>query len=173
MLAAAKISYDSMSKAANAAKAEAEKKSKEAWSTKKRAREAMEHVEFVEETLKKESRGVVDGLGSGSNLNRIVGNVGERNLFGDGIRMDRVDNSSAVLASLNAVELNEKEQGGKGNVLLGVGLVPIGENGGLNGSGSDGFGRQLVSVVDEKPIAVLGPYVQNNHPREGNGGSFK
>lgn len=153
LLAAAKISYESMSKAKSVARGEMEKRSKEAWSTKKRAREAIEHVGSVEERVRVEGRG---GIKVGF-LGRIVGNIGERNLFG----VDRVDNSSAVLASLNAVELNDK-----GNVVLGGGL-------GENGGGSGSFGRQMVPVVDEKPIAILGPYVQNNHPRDGNGGSFQ
>lgn len=154
LLAAAKISYESMSKAKALARIEAEKRSKEAWSTKKRAREAIENVSSIEERVK------VEGVGFSG---RIVGNVGERNVFG----IDRVDNSSAVLASLNAVELNEKEKvvvGGKGSGMLGVGE---------NGGGSGGFGRQMVTVVDEKPIVVLGPYVQNNRLRDGNGGSFQ
>ncbi|KAL1831888.1 hypothetical protein ACET3Z_001539 [Daucus carota] len=159
LLAAARISYDSMCKAKAVARAEVDKRGKEAWSTKKRARDAIEHVASIQERLKVESRGV----GFGGNLSRIVGNVGERNLFGDGVRVDRVDSSSAVLASLNAVKLNDKEQeqkSSKGNVLMGGGLMPAGENGGVSG-------------IDEKPSAVLGPYVQNNHPRDGNGGSYQ
>ncbi|KAL8116948.1 uncharacterized protein LOC141668591 [Apium graveolens] len=154
LLAAAKISHESMSKANMVAKVEAEKKAKEAWSTKKRAREAIEHVASVEERVRVEGNVGFDG-----GLGRIVGNVGERNVFG----VDRVDNSSAVLASLNAVELNEKEKVGGGG---------LGANG-ENGVGSGGCGWQVVQVVDEKPIAILGPYVQNNHLRDGNGGSFQ
>lgn len=141
LLAAARISYDSMSKAALVARTEAEKRSKEAWSSKKRAREAIQHVAVVEEeNLNKGCKGVV-----GTDFDRI--------------RMDRVENSSAVLASLNAVELNDKEVKDVGGILL------LG--------GSDGFGRQLVPVVDEKPVFVSGPFVQNNHPRDGNGGSYQ
>lgn len=151
LLAAAKISYESMSKARVVARGEAEKRSKEAWSTKKRAREAIEHVAGIEEKVRMEGSLVFEG-----GLGRIVGNVGERNVFG----MDRVDNSSAVLASLNAVELNEKEK------VVGGGMGANGENGG-------GFGRQMGPVVDEKPVAILGPYVQNNHLRDGNGGSIQ
>ncbi|KAK1386327.1 hypothetical protein POM88_024062 [Heracleum sosnowskyi] len=144
LLAAAKISYECMMKAKSVARGEMEKRSKEAWATKKRAREAMENVVGVEEKVGSEGFG------------RVLGNVGERNVFG----VDRVDNSSAVLASLNAVELNDK-----GNVVGGGGLGANVENGG-------GFGRQIVPVVDEKPIASLGPYVQSSNPRDGNCGSF-
>lgn len=51
----------------------------------------------------------------------------------------------------------EKEQEGEGIVALVVGLLPVGENGGVSGSEERGdvFGRQLVLVVDKKPIAVM------------------
>ncbi|KAL1802158.1 hypothetical protein ACET3Z_030805 [Daucus carota] len=158
LLAAAKISYDSMSKASSIAKLEADKRVKEANSTRKRAKEALDHVAFVVENLRVEGnvRNGVMGLG---------GNVGERKLF------DRVDNSSAVLAAFNAVDLREKgRQDGvvNGNGLLGVGVVPMGVGGNGNGNG-----REVVPVVDARPITVVDPFVQNGHPREGNRGPLQ
>lgn len=158
LLAAAKISYDSMSKAASFAKLEADKKVKEATFTRKRAKEALDHVANVSEKFGIEGNGVM-GFG---------GNVGERNLF------DRVDNSSAVLAAFNAVELREKgKQDGvvNGNGMLGVGMVSLGVGANVNGL-SNGNGREMVPVVDARPITVVNPFAQNGHPREGNGGAF-
>lgn len=166
LLAAAKISFDSMSKAASLAKLEAEKRVKEANFTRKRAKEALDHVAFMSEKSENEGNGM---MGFGENGNMIVGNVGERNLF------DRVDNSSAVLAAFNAVELREngKQDGGvNGNGMLGVGIVPIGVGGNVNGL-SNGNGREIVSVVDARPIAVVDQFVQNGRPRKGNGRSFQ
>lgn len=159
LLAAAKISYDSMTKAACVAKLEADKKVKEANFTRKKAKEALDHVANVSEKLENVGNGMM-GFG---------GNVGERSLF------DRVDNSSAVLAAFNAVELREKgrQDGGvNGNGMLGVGMVSMGVGGNVNGL-SNGNGRDVVPILDARPITVVNPFVQNGHPREGNGGAFQ
>lgn len=162
LLAAAKISYDSMTKAASFAKLEADKKVKEANFTRKRAKEALDHVANVSEKLV-----IVGNVGNG--VMGFGGNVGERNLF------DRVDNSSAVLAAFNAVELREKGRHDgvvNGNGMLGVGMVSVGVPGSVNGL-SNGNGREMVPVVSARPITVVNPFVQNGHPREGNGGAFQ
>ncbi|KAL8155651.1 uncharacterized protein LOC141665318 [Apium graveolens] len=168
LLAAAKISYDSMSKAACVAKLEADKKVKEANFTRKRAKEALDHVANVSEKLENEA--IVGNVGSvGNGVIGFGGNVGERSLF------DRVDNSSAVLAAFNAVDLREKgrQDGGvNGNGMLGVGMVSMGVGGNGNGL-SNGNGREVVPVLEARPIAAVYPFVQNGHPREGNGGVFQ
>lgn len=182
-----------MNKAAAGAKAEAEKRVKEAAITRKRAKEAVEHLASIEtkEKLVKMGIGSAEFSGSGNHRsgigNRIVTNVGERNLFGDRNRMDRVDSSSAVLAALNAVELREKEKlvvVESENVVSGGGssdaaLMEVDDNAQNNGTGNEkksgDLGLDLVPVLNVEPIAVLNveqqQYVQNDHAREGNGGS--
>lgn len=95
LLAAAKIASASMNKAAVAAKAEAERRAKEAAFTRKRAKEALEHVAYLvmkEKLRKKEAAlagsGEVTGLGvggGGSNVGYTGGGIG-------GVKMERENN---------------------------------------------------------------------------------
>ncbi|KAG8363966.1 hypothetical protein BUALT_Bualt19G0077300 [Buddleja alternifolia] len=78
LLAAAKIASASMNKAAVAARAEAERRAKEAAFTRKRAKEALEHVAYLvmkEKLRKKEAMlmggGEVSGLGVGGVCNNV------------------------------------------------------------------------------------------------------
>ncbi|KAL8541957.1 hypothetical protein ACS0TY_002991 [Phlomoides rotata] len=144
LLAAAKIASVSMNKAAVAAKAEAERRAKEAAYARKRAKEALEHVAHLvmkEKLSKREATLALarpgagfSGIGtnggysapavkidretnvnaSSSNRNGSVAlfNASEKlNIAGN---VDR-DNSSQVLAALNAVELRENEKLGGDN----------------------------------------------------------
>ncbi|KAL2536909.1 uncharacterized protein Fot_18300 [Forsythia ovata] len=158
LLAAAKIAAASMSKAAVAARAEAERRAKEAAFTRKRAKEALEHVAYLvvrEKVRKKEAALLISPeesgpsggenvahLGGGGNVGHLSGgivqvtrenytNINNSNSarsenVDSGVRpvvvveektnstgnVDRVDNSSQVLAALNAVELRENEKMG-------------------------------------------------------------
>ncbi|KAI3445480.1 hypothetical protein Pfo_002145 [Paulownia fortunei] len=79
LLAAAKIASASMNKAAVAAKAEAERRAKEAAFTRKRAKEALEHVAYLvmkDKSRKKEAALAASGEVAGSGLGRVGGNVG-------------------------------------------------------------------------------------------------
>ncbi|KAI7731203.1 hypothetical protein M8C21_011634 [Ambrosia artemisiifolia] len=101
LLAAGKIAAMSMGKAEVAAGMEAERRAKEAAYTKKRAREALDHVVRL---MGREKRNVsvnvnVNGNGNG-NVNNVVGNV----------VVSKDDDSNEVLKALNAVEL--KDNGG-------------------------------------------------------------
>lgn len=102
MLAAARIAAITMNKAAVAARAEAERRAKEAAFTKKRAREALENLVYLMAKEKKENQKA--GIASSLPLVR-----GEPRVDGRGA-VDNVDRSSEVLAALNAVELKEKEK---------------------------------------------------------------
>ncbi|GFY94333.1 hypothetical protein Acr_09g0007790 [Actinidia rufa] len=111
LLAAAKIAAASMSKAAVAARAEAEKRAKDAANTRKRAREALEHVAFLvaKEKLKRKdlvsvevSRNQKAGNGGGSSVRGVAKSalvVAEMSQIGP----------NEVSARLNAVGLREKE----------------------------------------------------------------
>ncbi|KAL0454576.1 UNVERIFIED_CONTAM: hypothetical protein Slati_0796800 [Sesamum latifolium] len=96
LLAAAKIASASMNKAAVAAKAEAERRAKEAAFTRKRAKEALEHVAYLvmkDKLRKKEAAlagsGEVAGLGVGGG----GGNVGYTGGGGiGGVKMERENN---------------------------------------------------------------------------------
>nr|XP_027114946.1 uncharacterized protein LOC113733030 [Coffea arabica]XP_027114947.1 uncharacterized protein LOC113733030 [Coffea arabica] len=149
LLAAARIAAVSMSKAAVAARAEAERRAKEAAFTRKRAREALEHVAYLvakEKLKKKESAAAataVEVLGvagrssgvkvtnvSGNNVNSNVSsvNVGVVGVGREGRRagnVERVDGSNDVLAALNAVELREGEKNGDVKVDNVIDVVPM------------------------------------------------
>ncbi|KAL3538344.1 hypothetical protein ACH5RR_001710 [Cinchona calisaya] len=109
-----------MSKAAVAARVEAERRAKEAAFTRKRAREALEHVVYLvaKEKLKKKegSTGIVPGVlrpVGGGKGGVVVANVSRNNGDGNGNgngNVERVDGSSDVLAALNAVELRERRK---------------------------------------------------------------
>lgn len=150
LLAAARIAAVSMSKAAVAARAEAERRAKEAAFTRKRAREALEHVAYLvaKEKLKKKefsaaAATAVEVLGvagrssvakvtngNGNNVNSNVGsvNVGVGGVGREGRRagnVERVDGSNDVLAALNAVELREGEKNGDLKVDDVIDVVPM------------------------------------------------
>lgn len=90
LLAAARIAASSMGKAAVVARAEAERRAKEAAFTRKRAREALEHVAYLVGKDKSKSR--------------------ERPLVVEAPPGNAVDGPSEVSARLNAVGLREKER---------------------------------------------------------------
>lgn len=124
-LAAARIAVMSTSKAALAAKAEAEKRAKEAAFTRKRAREALEHLSnlvAMEKMRRKEfllpppdvsqPGGVVHmsenkGWNMGTAKMPAAVQHDDRNRFRN---LNRVETSSEVLAALNAVGLRERER---------------------------------------------------------------
>ncbi|XP_059652199.1 uncharacterized protein LOC132299528 [Cornus florida] len=117
LLAAAKIAAVSMNKAAVVVRQEAEKRAKEAAFARKRAREAMEHIAVLAVKEKLESREVVSAeiLGSGNvgaqEKNQMGGNADSvGNQIGSQYGAEEIDVASEVLASLNAVELREKER---------------------------------------------------------------
>lgn len=150
LLAAARIAAVSMSKAAVAARAEAERRAKEAAFTRKRAREALEHVAYLvaKEKLKKKEAAAavmasnevlgVASRGSGAVVvpnvsgNNGNSNVGSANIGVVGVgreerrvgNVERVDGSNDVLAALNAVEL----RGGEKNEELKVDNVELEEH---------------------------------------------
>lgn len=130
LLAAARIAATSMSKAATAARTEAERRAKEAAFTRKRAREALEHVTHLaakEKVRRKEILLVSSEVlpSGGGNVGSVV--VKRENIGGNansgvvatplpGVvknqreNLERVDTSSEVLAALNAVDLTGNER---------------------------------------------------------------
>lgn len=141
LLAAARIAAVSMSKAAVAARVEAERRAKEAAITRKRAREALEHVSYLvaNEKLKKKEAvptvtvanevsrvagrgggGVIVANASGNNSKSSVGSANIRvgmvmeRINGSNVgNMERINGSNGVVAALNAAELREGEKRGE------------------------------------------------------------
>ncbi|MCD7449963.1 hypothetical protein HAX54_002680 [Datura stramonium] len=132
LLTAGKIAAATVNKAALAARVEAERRAKEAAFTRKRAREALEHVAYLtaRDKLKKkdvlplpsDSPALVGGnvINRGSNQCLSMGATAmpleEENV----VIADRLDGSSEVLVALNAVDLKGQ------NPILGS---PAGNNG--------------------------------------------
>lgn len=159
LLAAAKIAAGTVNKAASAARVEAERRAKEAAFTRKRAREALEHVAYLtaRDKLKKKdvlqlpSNGPGSGYGNvinrGSNqcLSMVVAPVPleEENVM----NADRLDGSSEVLVALNAVDLKGQ------NPILGL----PGDN---NGSAMD-VEMNVVPMVTPSS-AIRGELVQKH-----------
>ncbi|XAR52756.1 hypothetical protein NMG60_11020989 [Bertholletia excelsa] len=123
LLAAARIAANSMSKAALVARAEAERRVKEAAFTRKRAREGLEHVAFLvaKEKVKRKESSSVEVSGSANatardrygQYQRAVNpiNLGtQQNRIGNQRVVDGVDGANEVSARLNAVGLREKER---------------------------------------------------------------
>ncbi|CAA3015594.1 uncharacterized protein LOC111384862 [Olea europaea subsp. europaea] len=231
LLAAAKIAAASMFKAAVAARAEAERKAKEAAFTRKRAKEALDHVAYlvVREKVRKKEAGIlispevpgpsggenVAHLGGGGGGDKSGGNVGH--LGGGGVRVsrenytnakntigarsenvnggvppvvvmeektnltgnvNRVDNSSQVLAALNAVELRENEQMGGINALDEVSaklsndssvLMDVDNNEAMRVSSGSNDGESLVeknSVGGNETSANLGSSAEDHNLHE-------
>ncbi|XP_071729742.1 uncharacterized protein [Rutidosis leptorrhynchoides] len=134
LLAAAKIAAMSMNKAEVAAAMEAERRSKEAAYTRKRAREALDHVVKL---MVKEKRnfGVVKSNNSYKkviNPNNSIVVFGDSNVGNvDNVVNDKTDASSEVLeAALNAVELKE-------NGVVVEGVVNEGQSNGVVGMEAD------------------------------------
>ncbi|KAK4424487.1 hypothetical protein Salat_1642100 [Sesamum alatum] len=106
LLAAAKIASASMNKAAVAAKAEAERRAKEAAFTRKRAKEALEHVAYLvmkDKLRKKEAAlagsGEVVGLGVVGGGGSIVGYTGGGGI--GGVKMERENNVNVSISISN------------------------------------------------------------------------
>ncbi|XP_076954553.1 uncharacterized protein LOC143629069 [Bidens hawaiensis] len=125
----------SMSKAEVAAASEAERRSKEAAYTKKRAKEALDHVVKL---MGKEKMNI---LQNHNNNNKVINNNNNNN---NNNVVRKVDDSSEVVKALNAVELKDNgtlvekvvgeskvelevdDSGGKDSV-----VKAVGENGGV------------------------------------------
>ncbi|XP_004230357.1 uncharacterized protein [Solanum lycopersicum] len=160
LLAAAKIAAGTVTKAALAARVEAERRAKEAAFTRKRAREAIDHVAYLtaRDKLKKKdilqypSNGPGLGYGNGSNrgsnqcLSMVVAALPleEENVM----NAERLDGSSEVLVALNSVDLKGQ------NPTLGL----PGEN---NGSAMD-VEMNGVAMVTPSP-AFRGGLMQNHN----------
>ncbi|XP_041991128.1 uncharacterized protein LOC121742145 [Salvia splendens] len=160
LLAAARIASTSMNKAAANAKNEAEKRVKEAAFTRKRAKEALEHVALLvhKEKARRKEVGLRDVAGRGyggiasnggvkfeaevsanhgvRNRNSVVPSVSqpfvavEEKMSSNVVVNVDRDNSNQVLAALTAVELRENEK-------MGVGMTAQVERSGI-GHASDG-----------------------------------
>lgn len=143
LVAAAKIASSSMNRAAVAAKAEAERRAREAAVARKRAKEALEHVTclVMREKLRKKEAAMGSGnggigssvgyAGGGFNMGRVkiennANNGGHRNgTAGTSVtpsvvveekinaNVDRVDRPNQVLAALSTVELRENGKIGR------------------------------------------------------------
>ncbi|XP_016512251.1 uncharacterized protein LOC107829290 [Nicotiana tabacum] len=117
LLTAARIAAGTMNKAAVAAKVEAERRAKDAAFTRKRAREALDHVAYLDARDKMKKKDVVlrlpsnvNNRGSSNNnqcLSMVVAAVPleEVNNVLNANAADRLDGSSEVLVALNAVDL--------------------------------------------------------------------
>lgn len=117
LLCAAKIAAASMSKAMVVARAEAERRVREAAMSRKRAREALEHVSSVvaKEKARKYKDGLVEGSGSvhvvPNEKTLIEGNGGIVASFAEQIKIENkvAKSSSEVSANLYKVGSREKE----------------------------------------------------------------
>lgn len=192
LFAAAKIASVSMNKAAVAAKAEAERRAKEAAYARKRAKEALEHVAHLvmKEKLRKREvvlarpnggysapAGKIDrqnsiNASSSSNNHRngsaALFNVMEKPKVAGNV--DR-DNSSKVLAALNAVELRENVKlGGQMDIDEKGGKLDVGER--KNGSSSSSDHVMLsdtqtgAETEDVENEVVLVHYNENSNGKE-------
>lgn len=105
LFAAGKIASMSMNKAEVAASTEAERRSKEAAYTKKRAREALDHVVNL---MVKEKRIAVESNKKAVNANNGVVATPVAVVVEASAVNNKVDASNEVLEALNAVEIKEK-----------------------------------------------------------------
>lgn len=150
LLAAAKIAAMSMNKAEVAASMEAERRSKEAAYTKKRAREALDHVVKL---MVKEKRNV--GIVESNSSYKKVCNVNNSGVvIGNGnvgsvanVVNDKTDASSEVVEALNAVELKEN----------GVAVESVVNEGQGNGV----VGMEVDVAVNGKDVGVNSSIVEN------------
>ncbi|KAI3496488.1 hypothetical protein L1887_38852 [Cichorium endivia] len=105
LYAAGKIASMSMNKAEIAASTEAEKRSKEAAYTKKRAREALDHVVYL---MVKEKRIAIENKKVVNSAVATQAAVPPAAAVDVGAVNNKVDASNEVLEALNAVEIKEK-----------------------------------------------------------------
>ncbi|KAI3448432.1 hypothetical protein Pfo_005097 [Paulownia fortunei] len=171
LLAAAKIASASMNKAAVAAKAEAERRAKEAAFTRKRAKEALEHVAHL--VIKEKSRKKETGLaGSGDLTGPGLGGVGSNVAYpGSGVKMERENNvnvsssyrNGSVASGLGPSMLVEEKINTAGNVdrvdnsnqvLAALNAVELRENekmgDGITAQGVTPTNDHMLMDVDEK-----------------------
>ena len=164
LLAAAKIAAASMSKAAVAARVEAEKRAKDAANTRKRAREALEHVAFLvaKEKLKRKDLVSVEVSRNQKAGNGGVSRVGGVAKFALVVAEQSQMGPNEVSERLNAVGLREKEGlqgfGGQNNGAM----KGVEDNERLRvSSGSNVRGPLIQNNGDEKP-GNLGQLENNN-----------
>uniref|UniRef100_A0A5B6YQ91 Uncharacterized protein n=2 Tax=Davidia involucrata TaxID=16924 RepID=A0A5B6YQ91_DAVIN len=156
LLAAARIAAVSMSKAAVAARTEAERRAKEAALTRKRAREALEHVSFLVAKEKLKRKELPTGVSGPGNVGVAATPAAVQNRIGNQRGADGVAGAAEVLASLNAVELRERE--------ISHGIRVREQNA---GSGPPNNGMAMGVEDNERlrvnPVSQTGaPYVQND-----------
>ncbi|KAL6964579.1 hypothetical protein U1Q18_035630 [Sarracenia purpurea var. burkii] len=153
LLAAARIAAASMSKAAVAARAEAERRAKEAAFTRKRAREALEHVAFLvaKEKLKRKELSAVELSGS---VNAVAK---ERNHKAGNANSVGVANE--VSARLNAVGLREEIGSGRQN---NGSLMAIEDNERMRVNPASTVGGRFVERNNKERSGTLGHLENNN-----------
>ncbi|CAK9185984.1 unnamed protein product [Ilex paraguariensis] len=179
LLAASKIAAGSMSKAAVTARAEAERRAKEAAFTRKRAGEALKHVAFLvskEKLKRKELLAAAEVSGSGGNVgmlekkySKVEDNV--NSVMVGLAENNRIGNQNNVLAALNAVELREKEtvEGFRAqNVILG-------QNNNVEAMDVDDDKRMRVipSSCLDKPVVLQNHGTGNESDRSGGLGNLE
>jgi hypothetical protein len=153
-----------MSKAAAGARAEAEKRAKEAAFARKRAREALEHVAFLvarEKVKRKESAAAVSAeVSVAKERNHKAAPITELTRISNQRVVDGVDGPNEVSARLNAVGLREKDR-----------LLGFGGQSAVSGTQNNGAGM----VVENNERArvspastVGGPYIQNSENERSN-----
>ncbi|KAL4564556.1 hypothetical protein LXL04_028620 [Taraxacum kok-saghyz] len=183
LFAAGKIASMSMNKAEVAASTEAERRSKEAAYTKKRAREALDHVVYL---MVKEKRIAVESNKKVVNTNNTVVAATPPAVVDPSAVNNKVDDSNEVLEALNAVEIKEKgrqlqelsvktavpETQGNGAVVMEVDVVngKDSENNSVseNGSGkSEQLGKALPSIDQEQTQENIHTMEENtsNNPK--------
>ncbi|KAL6514754.1 hypothetical protein OROGR_020333 [Orobanche gracilis] len=192
LLAAAKIASMLMNKAAVAAKADAERRAKDAAYTLKRAKEALEYVTHLtmKENLRKKEAVLAGSSGVGINvgytggggvkIDRENSNVNvsashrNRNVTGvlgqpmavDGkiVSGGNVDNSNRVLSALNAVELRENEQMRSGITARGSGLGVHLDHVAMDGERSNGTSCVNFENMDsgEENMDTLGEQIDED-----------
>ncbi|CAI9781718.1 unnamed protein product [Fraxinus pennsylvanica] len=160
LLAAAKIAAASMAKAAVAARAEAERRAKEAAFTRKRAREALEHVAYlvVKEKVRKKEAALlispevsgpsvgesVPHLGGGGNVGHLGGGIAQvtRENYtnvnnGNGARSENADGGVRPLAVVEEKTNSTRNVDGVDNscqVLAALDGAELGENEKMGGT---------------------------------------
>ncbi|KAI8531800.1 hypothetical protein RHMOL_Rhmol11G0163700 [Rhododendron molle] len=158
LLAAVKVAAGSMSKAAAGARAEAEKRAKEAAFARKRAREALEHVAFLvarEKVKRKESVAAASAeVSVAKERNHKAAPIMELNRVGNQRAVEGVDGPNEVSARLNAVGLREKER------LQGFGGLSVVSGIQNNGSGMAVENNERPRVSPASNVGA--PFTQSN-----------
>ncbi|KAJ8529665.1 hypothetical protein K7X08_036500 [Anisodus acutangulus] len=163
LLTAAKIAAGTVNKAALAARVEAERRAKEAAFTRKRAREALEHVAYLTAKDKMKKKDVLplphsNGpalVGGGNVINRggdrclsmVVAAVPleEQNV----VNADRLDGSSDVLEALNAVDLKGLPAGSSNGSAMDVEM----NGGGATGAEDERENNGQTEMVNDGMVA--------------------